>query len=88
MLYVMGIMLAVGVVAETGAFAWVAEQIAEYCPSIWILGVIGGFISIFLDNFATAICTETLYIIRYLLQRSKMVNVTSCSSRAWEPMPP
>ena len=70
MLYVMGIMLAVGVVAETGAFAWLAEQIAEYCPSIWILGVIGGFISIFLDNFATAMTMISIFDMNAVMQPS------------------
>ena len=70
MLYVMGIMLAVGVVAETGAFAWLAEQIAEYCPSIWILGVIAGFISIFLDNFATAMTMISIFDMNAVMQPS------------------
>lgn len=61
MLYVMGIMLAVGVVAETGAFAWLAEVIEEVCPSIWILGVVSGIVSIFLDNFATAMTMITIF---------------------------
>ena len=68
MLYVMGIMLAVGVVAETGAFVWLAEQIAEYCPSIWILGVIAGFISIFLDNFATAMTMISIFDMNAVMQ--------------------
>ena len=70
MLYVMGIMLAVGVVAETGAFVWLAEQIAEYCPSIWILGVIGGCISIFLDNFATAMTMISIFDMNAVMQPS------------------
>lgn len=61
MLYVMGIMLAVGVVAETDAFSWLASQIEIVCPSTWILGVVSGFVSIFLDNFATAMTMISIF---------------------------
>lgn len=71
MLYVMGIMLAVGVVSETGAFTWLAEQIEEYCPNIWILGVISGFISIFLDNFATAMTMISIFDVNEVVQPSE-----------------
>lgn len=68
MLYVMGIMLAVGVVGETGAFSWLAEQIEGYCPSIWILGVISGFVSVFLDNFATAMTMISIFDVSETVQ--------------------
>ena len=71
MLYVMGIMLAVGVVSETGAFAWLADQIEAYCPNIWILGMISGFISIFLDNFATAMTMISIFDVSEVVQPSE-----------------
>lgn len=70
MLYVMGIMLAVGVVGETGAFSWLAEVIEEVCPSIWILGVASGVVSIFLDNFATAMTMISVFDMDEMTQLS------------------
>lgn len=55
-LFVMGIMLAIGVVKETGAF----KQFMDYIgvnflqTSVWLHGVLAGVISTVLDNFATA----------------------------------
>lgn len=55
-LFVMGIMLAIGVVKETGAF----DQAAAYLcfgdehPNVWLHGIVAGLISTVLDNFATA----------------------------------
>jgi len=54
MLYVMGIMLAIGVVKETGAlddFVCMLDM-NRYAP--WVSGLIAGTISVILDNFATA----------------------------------
>lgn len=68
MLYVMGIMLAVGVVSETGAFDRLAEQLEGYSASIWLLGVISGFISIFLDNFATAMTMISIFDVNEVVQ--------------------
>ena len=55
-LFVMGIMLAVGVVKETGAFSDLAEYLGvdEQHPSVWLHGIAAGLISTVLDNFATA----------------------------------
>lgn len=55
-LFVMGIMLAVGVVKETGAFDYVTNylQVDEDHPCVWWYGVLAGIISTVLDNFATA----------------------------------
>lgn len=60
MLFVMGIMLALGVVKETGALNtlmfWLAENgmLGETGYGIWGLGLLSGVISTVLDNFATA----------------------------------
>ena len=55
-LFVMGIMLAVGVVKETGAFDIVTEHlgVSEQNPSVWLHGIVAGVLSTVFDNFATA----------------------------------
>ncbi|MBO5627704.1 MAG: hypothetical protein J5965_01320 [Aeriscardovia sp.] len=55
MLYVMGIMLAVGVVKETGALYWLSSQFRLYVENIWIMGLLAGVMSSVIDSFATAI---------------------------------
>lgn len=57
MLYVMGIMLAVTAVDETGVFDWVVRQVDCYilCDFVWVLGVISGVASLFLERFATTV---------------------------------
>ena len=56
MLFVMGMMLAVGVVTETGAFddltAWLG--VSDEHPGVWLHGIVAGVLSTVLDNFATA----------------------------------
>ena len=54
MLFVLGIMLAIGAVQETGAIKWLADAYDEQLHSPWILGVVAGGVSCVLDNFATA----------------------------------
>ena len=55
-LFVMGMILAVGVVKETGAFydlsSWIGTS--EEHPNVWLHGVAAGVLSTVLDNFATA----------------------------------
>lgn len=55
MLYVMGILLAVGVVQETGAVDWLITRLDNYVGATWIAGMLSGSISVFLDSFASAI---------------------------------
>lgn len=61
MLYVMGIMLAVNVVNETGAFDWLTSQLHIYVNNVWLLGLFSGIVSLFLDSFAAAVTMITLY---------------------------
>ena len=61
MLFVMGIMLAVGVVEETGAVRWLAEKCDHYVGNIWVMGAIAGAVSSVLDNFATAMSFFSLH---------------------------
>lgn len=60
-LYVMGFMLAVGVVQETGAVHWLAEAIDAHIHNCWILGAVAGLISSVLDNFAASLSFFSLY---------------------------
>ena len=55
-LFVMGMMLAVGVVKETGAFDDVVACLGvdDQHPAVWLHGVAAGLLSTVLDNFATA----------------------------------
>ncbi len=55
-LFVLGIMLAIGVVKETGAFADLNDFLGadNHHPSVWLHGVVAGILSTVLDNFATA----------------------------------
>lgn len=56
MLFVMGMMLAVGVVTETGAFDDLTARlgVSDEHPGVWLHGIVAGVLSTVLDNFATA----------------------------------
>ena len=61
MLFVMGMVLAVGVVRETGIIPWLAHQ-GEVClKNVWILGALTAAISSVLDTFATSITFIALH---------------------------
>lgn len=60
MLFVMGIMLAVGAVNETGLIHWLWTQMEAQIGNVWIYGLIAGAISTVLDSFATALSFITL----------------------------
>ena len=61
MLFVMGIMLGMGVVAETGVFGDVAAWIDDNIHNIWIVGVFSGLLSSLVDTFTIAISNISLY---------------------------
>ncbi len=61
MLFVMGIMLGIGVVAETGVFADIAHWIDTYIGNMWIVGILSGLLSSLVDMFTIAISGVTLY---------------------------
>jgi Na+/H+ antiporter NhaD/arsenite permease-like protein len=60
-LFVMGIMLGMGVVTETGVFPDVARWMDETIHNVWILGVVSGFLSAVVDTFTIAISDISLY---------------------------
>ena len=55
MLFVMGIMLALGVVKETGVVTWLSVRLTDYVDSAWVMGTAAALMSTVVDNFATAI---------------------------------
>lgn len=59
-LFVMGIMLALGVVKETGAVDMFVEWADTGIHSVWTMGLLAGSVSAVLDNFATAMSMFTL----------------------------
>ena len=61
MLFIVGIVLMLGVLAETGALRWLAQWCAVNIHNVWIMGIIAGTVSSVLDNFATAASFFSLY---------------------------
>lgn len=61
MLFVMGIVLALGVVQETGIMTAVSHFCDTTVHNVWIMGIIAGTISTVLDTFATSMSFFTLY---------------------------
>ena len=61
MLFVMGIMLGMGVVMETGVFGDVSSWIDYHIHNIWIVGAISGLLSSLVDTFTIAISDISLY---------------------------
>ena len=61
MLFVVGIMLTLGVVRETGALTVLSSWIDANVHNVWILGIFTGLLSSVLDNFASAMSMFSLY---------------------------
>ena len=61
MLFVMGMMLAIGVVDETGALACVRDFIDHNIHNVWIVGLLSGLFSIVIDTFANAFSWFSLF---------------------------
>ena len=60
-LFVMGIMLGMGVVTETGVWDDVAQWFDTYIHDIWLMGIGAGFLSSIVDTFTIAISNISLY---------------------------
>ena len=63
LLFVMGIMLGMGVVTETGVWADVSNWMDTYVHDIWILGFGAGLLSAIVDSFTIAISNISLYVV-------------------------
>ena len=61
MLFVMGIMLGLGVVTETGVFADVADWVDATIGNLWVFGILSGLISCLVDSFTIAASGISLY---------------------------
>lgn len=60
-LFVMGIMLAIGVVQETGVIAWLSRWCSENIHNVWLMGVLAAAFSTVLDTFASALSFISLF---------------------------
>lgn len=60
MLFVMGILLALSAVKETGAITWVTQWCEHNINNVWVMGLMAGAVSTVLDNFAAATTFFTL----------------------------
>ncbi len=60
-LFVLGIMLSMGVLSETGIFYTLSQWFDANVHNIWILGVIAGLLSGIVDTFTIAMTQFTLY---------------------------
>ena len=63
LLFVMGIMLGMGVVTETGVWADVSNWMDTYVHDIWVLGFVAGLLSSTVDSFTIAISNISLYVV-------------------------
>lgn len=60
-LFVMGIMLGLGVIVETGVAGNMSQWIDENIHSVWAMGFIAGLLSAVVDTFTIAMSAFTLY---------------------------
>ncbi len=60
-LYIIGVIMALGVVTETGAMDWVALHMKGLLGNIWDVGIITATISVLLDNFASCMTMFSLH---------------------------
>ena len=61
MLFVMGIMLAMGVISETGAFGIVADWIDGNIGNVWAMGALAGLFSGIFDSFTVMMTAISVY---------------------------
>lgn len=60
-LFVMGIMLGIGAVAETGVLGDVAQWFDRTIGNVWVIGAIAGILSSLVDSFTIAVSGITLF---------------------------
>jgi Na+/H+ antiporter NhaD/arsenite permease-like protein len=61
MLFVMGIMLGMGVMTETGVLGDVSAWIDYNIHNVWVVGLLSGMLSAIVDTFTIAISDISLY---------------------------
>lgn len=60
-LFVMGIMLAMGVMAETGVFGTISEWIDYNIHNVWTVGILAGLLSGLVDTFTVGMTSFSMY---------------------------
>ena len=60
-LYIIGVILALGVVAETGAMNWLAHPVERFVGNVWGIGATAALASTVLDNFASFMTLVSLH---------------------------
>jgi Na+/H+ antiporter NhaD/arsenite permease-like protein len=63
MLFIMGIMLGMGVITETGVWSDVADWFDTYIHDVWLMGIGAGLLSSVVDSFTIAISNISLYTV-------------------------
>lgn len=61
LLYVMGMMLAVGVVQEIGVASWLTVRLGDVASNVWLIGAMAGVLSMIIDNMAVGLTFFTLH---------------------------
>lgn len=73
-LFIMGLMLLLGVVAESGIAGSLAEWMAANVNNIWTLGAMTGAVSTVLDNFTTAATMVSLFDVQAAVATGSMAD--------------
>lgn len=79
-LFVMGIMLGMGVVTETGVFSDVSAWMDYHVHSVWIVGIVSGLLSGMVDTFTIAISNISLYPVVENIQLSQWADAAYMSN--------
>lgn len=74
MLFVMGIMLAIGVVKETGMLEIASSWVDKNIHNVWIIGTITGLLSSVVDTFAAATAVVSLHDVLDTVQVQQWVD--------------
>lgn len=82
MLFVMGVMLAIGAVNETGVIEHVADFCNAHIHNVWVMGITTGCISCVLDSFATCMSFISIFPVADLEQLAGASNLQYASSFA------
>ena len=80
MLFVMGIMLAIGAVNETGVIEHVADFCNAHIHNVWVMGITTGCISCVLDSFATCMSFISIFPVADLEQLAGASDLQYASS--------
>lgn len=84
-LFVIGIMLALGAVCEMGIANSVSGFLSDYISNLWIVGMVTQLLSSILDNFATAITMISVHGVSFADSASAaMTQSLGASSLYWK----